>query len=1141
MNKQTLIFLLLLCITSIYLFSGKQVALKNDRWQLIGMNGLYVEGLSPPVWGSNGFILENTINSDGNLSYGVKETIRTGVDEFNPFGATIGLSGLVDSFSPTGATQLSLGVNVAIEKTDFNDFVSLRTKYRMYLAGRDNAPAIRIDYQSDLEGEVFRVRFGNENIHYNAYFDNTSTFSSPQILTPGRLNINNNIQRIKIMSVVDSNLSDNNLTKLISNTLGDEINSSIFTDGGFATRDGNFTVYKFSNKGVWEQFDSKNTASSNQFDEFDLAQGYWMKMTSKNYDENLSYHGLIIGDGGVSDNSYSSLRNDWNLLSFRDTNIRYSPSAMFIPSGDFSGSAIHLSYKFQIDSFEIDSLTPFNASRRINWEVQRLRITKGSVFNMKAFPAQRSIDGTTLSEGIVIISDDLFETDSPNAISLTGEPLRNTVYGTRSTYFGDFLLGVQVGDLNGSGINQTFKVSMPLYNPKEISISELNDSIISSKANKIRLGMIEAGDNPASLINDAKTGVYIVNIDMDTANTYDIHLLASSGRFAIFDNTYTKVFKKIDDGPFVIKGMISENAKNINDINILSSSTKVSYIDLNNNQFAIVSNEAQSLDLLESAGYTLFEDNQKIEDVSKQPLGVGAIGKVYTHKNILNATFKVENYDNVLDANEGIINPPVAFFDDLRGASMWSPDFPNDGPINVFSRFNKSIIGILTMDSSNVGGSEDFWSITDTTKDPARWFEKGDSQQLFNIKKEKAYWVNIKESLPTAISINKDVLYKVSSSPHFDNNLTMTSNQGVIGLVTNHINHDFSISIDGIDPKTNDSYNIFATIAGQSYPLRTIGNRFSLRINDWDMSLKESIKGKTPPDVIILNVFDGLGNSLINKDNKVIFTKPDAPSIDWDNGVLKITSDTTYEIHGKPILDSAIKESVLIDNSNILKSVSDLQWKKTKGEITILRVVSKGETPVFYSNMKPVIYAPVNTAHVLNTESTGDSDVIPYSYISGGVLKVNGIERDNGVGLTNLSTNRILMSYSPNEIKEGIQQLASFSGADTMYLRIGIKVIGLITYIPSFKDKIFYIYYESNLYQGKFSDDSTYSYAQAAYRLDSGTINYDPSQLGNQGNKIDHLGYTTTSQQIVEPKQLTAPIGGGGNKPPSPQLLLPRK
>ena len=1134
--------IIILLIATLYIYAGKQIALQNDKWELVGMSGLYVEGLTPPVWGANGFILSNTVNTDGNASYAFKETIKTGTREFEDFNATIGILGIRGAFSPTGDTELVLGVDVGIEKTDFNDYSPTKPKYRMYLAGRNDAPAIRVDYQADLEGQEFKVRFGTEDIYYKAFFNKENTYNSPQLLSPNALTINNTITSVKIIDVIDNNILDNPITDLISNSLGTALSNSEFTTGPVNIREANITVYRFNNNGKWNIYDSRNNIASNAFDKFEVGKGYWVKMTNSNYNAANRVHGIIIGDNGISDDSYNALRNGWNLLSFRDSDIRYSPTAMFIPRGAYDGTSINISYKFDLHRFALTvtgftgSNVDLEASRRVNWESESFRYKRGGVMKLRAFPARKSISETSMQDGIVIISNDLFETNSADAISLAGLPLVSKYYlNHQSTYFGEFFLAARIGDLNGSDINETFKVDMPLYNPNTISITDLNDSDLVRKSNKIREGFISAGNHPKASEPDANSSVYMINIDMDSAHSYETHLFAATARFSLFDSTYSKVFTKVDDGKFIVKGLINEKAKTIDDINILAPYTSVTYIDLGNNQFSITSNKTQALDLLEDEGVTLFEDDPDIIDTSKEHLARGAIGRVYTHKNILSSTLISDNYDGTMDTGEGIVNRPSAFFNDLQGAPVWAPDFPNNGPINTFAKFNKSVSHILTMDISNIG-NEDFWSITDTTKDPADWFETKDSQQLFNIKKEKGYWLNIKELIPNSLSIGQDVVYKLVSAPHFDNNWTTISSRQ-LSPVTNHINHDFSITVNGIDPLTNDSYNVSATIAGQEYPLRTSGTRFSLRINDWYMNLDETLEDVTSANRIILTIFDGLGNKLINTEHPVYFTKPVTPSATWDlDGNLVVTSKNPYQIHSSPILDTAPDASISLRDKSDIENIEKANWVNNDGNYTILRLVAKSKETNFYSDVQPIYYAPVKSGHVLNVEEKGDSDVLPYSYISKSILKVNGIESDGGVELSNLSDKRILLSYYPHD-KEGVKNLSSFAGANTMYIKVDADIIGYITYIPSFNNKIFYVYYDKILYQGMFSPRNNYAYEGVAYDLET--------------NIIPSNGFVASVQPIVEPSGVTKPSPGTGNTnnqnpqtgtnvPPAPQLLLPR-
>ena len=362
--------------------------------------------------------------------------------------------------------------------------------------------------------------------------------------------------------------------------------------------------------------------------------------------------------------------------------------------------------------------------------------------------------------------------------------------------------------------------------------------------------------------------------------------------------------------------------------------------------------------------------------------------------------------------------------------------------LNQFSNFKKTITQITTADNSPTQGVA--WSFTDLTKAPKDWFSDQDKQDIFTIKKEKAYWVNIKDFTSSVLSIDASSNMALSTTPHFENNVTVLG-ADKIGLVTNHINHQLTLKINGLNPLENTAYDVTAIIRGRKFPIMASGSIFNLWINNIQMGLEESIIGSTLDDAIKIVVYDGLGNFLTNTRFNVNFAKPAKPTVTFkDDGELIVDPHNyNYEIHNSPIIDTSPTASVLVKDKANVYDFDAISWDAQDGNVSLLRLVAIEDG--VYSDMSIVPFVPFKKAHVLQVRNNGEVDKIPYSFLSKGILKKGNIEQDNGVQITKLRGGTIMMAYHPN-VAEGIEQLNAFGGTTTMYLGLGGNSIAYITF-----------------------------------------------------------------------------------------------
>ena len=451
-------------LLSSLLFSAVQVALKNNQWQLLGVNGVYIDNLSPPIWGTTGNII-----SDG-IEVGVQDTSYYVANNLTPTtfaeNKTIGVLAIRGSSSPSGQTTLTTGTTVYLERSTFLAYDGSQSKYRMYLAGANNIPAIRIDFQANLAGKSFKVRFANENKHYIAYFNPDNTFDNPQKLSEDTIGVNTVKKGSKIIDVVDTNITDNNLTLIRNNQARSEIDSLI------TATDINMSVYTLTPDGVWALWDSRNVADQNGFDTFNAGRGYWVSLKS-GLDHNA---GIILGDQSINDTTHHNIYNGWNLVSFRDSSIRYSPTGIFVPLSELA-SGISLSYKFGVDEINVSGVDEKLVARHINWHIAHKKNRFGSLLNLRAFPSVK-INATTNDRGLLLISDDRLELNISRAYNLSGNLLKRTDYNRYSTIFGDYMFGIELNDLyaHRSDINQSVSIYIPGYTATNTIVKGLNDT-----------------------------------------------------------------------------------------------------------------------------------------------------------------------------------------------------------------------------------------------------------------------------------------------------------------------------------------------------------------------------------------------------------------------------------------------------------------------------------------------------------------------------------------------------------------------------------------------------------------------------------------------------------------------------------------
>jgi len=1239
-----------------------QTELKNDVWQLVGFMG--TQGTASSVSYAQDTTVEIFDNANAKTSYFTSDGKGLTANTANSaVGATIGIFAIANKRSITGKTTLgdSSDLNVKMKIGDAPTYRKNLPMYRMYVSGKDGV-SIRVDYQADYEGRMFRVKFGIEREDYTTSFSYRNTYNNPAKLTLGQEDKAVGPFFSAIIDALDFNITDNNLTKMIDdnsftikNSSGAYIDLTPYTDNVL----NRVTVYKFSDLGSWTLFDTKNSAEGNDFDRLYTGSGYWIKVLNKASEDNITKTGIISTDKPSIDvgKTYANLKDGWNLLSFEQKDIRYAPSGMFIPYGamDNNGTNESTAVKLYFGSHGSNESKPgrmlllsnaYNSTsqvaRAINMFSQLRKDILGVQSNIKALPA---INNNSIP-GVVVISDSLFEVSSINAsiTTLSGKELREVDnrlgFGRRGSVYGEYSSIITLNQLSGTNINASLGITVLGYNSLPQKATDLNNS------NRETLTNIVSAFQKAGESNDKKsrtaTNAFLIAVDFNDTLDYTQMssmtsvLLSSGSRYSVSDSTFTKVYKHLRHGNFVIQyskgemsiaGQVRSTAvtDTINVINAKTETTGIRAVNLGNSYFMITSTE-NGIDLLENDDEELFEDTPlksgNIPEVNRSKVK-GSITTVHNVNDLLDATIVVDRnkIDGYADFNNlyvgqkfdinstsnnkaaGLLSSNLkALSDDLKTNPSWVLDFPlSGGLIESMYQAKKKITTIMTHSYSD--NDKPYWEITDLTKNPSTLYGNAydknknydnDYQSIFHIQPNKGYWVNLKPADVNNKTLDDVILPESKITTKVYTHFSDTFNSG-FAITQNHINNKLQIKFDPsfINPLNTHYYNVIAIIEGQRYYLKSNGAFFQLSINDNEMGLVEKTGNEKRTIPIFLEVYDGTGKVLLEKDitkNKfnISFYKPSTPSFSWDLKKGKLILDNkgsnsnndSIETYTAAISDVASERAKVIqkpeDKNLWIEDSNTSMW----GGLGSLQGVSKTKEG-FYSNTVAFINAPLYYGHTLEATPAKPLGATPYSYIQKQTMtkvdpviinnpiknkkayptfnKTNGANSGVSIRLskTGAKVSTIRMVYYPESGAkgEGLRPLSlSLSGNKLMYIRVntggtGKKAIARIEYTTSYINQIFYIYFDKRLYQGRFSSSDNFDNDRTPYNLE-GAVTVGVNNINIPGSQADmDITGTISAEGVIinsgtktiQPIIMKYSSGGGGGKAPTPALPIVKK
>jgi len=795
---------------------------------------------------------------------------------------------------------------------------------------------------------------------------------------------------------------------------------------------------------------------------------------------------------------------------------------------------------------------------------------------LRAFPAMNRAG----DKGVIVISNRSFEVNSSNSsiVTLSGHSLVSSGINRSFAPYGDYLLASKLTNLSNAPISASIQVNFHLISSKPVDVVDLNTSNNLIKLNKIYNGLVEASKD-SSGTSRANSDAYLIALDFNSSQNYNNEslfssiIVGSSEKMNLKDTTYVKIFKYNLSGVFSILGeknvkvsLPNENniTRFIDTINANTQKTGVRASELNTtsgNYFIIYSTKMQDLTSFDlrkdklnlfsyyiSLGYSVLPNQGFVH---------GALGTIYTHANILDSTLnidkdvlyglntKIADYGNInlLDINEVSAsdgNGSIKFMPFYKSSNnlsrTYAPSFPSGNfysfPL-MFKHAGKKVTNIISQEISANGTP--YWEAIDLTRSPQDWLGRRDYgkkngndfdiQSLLHIRENKSYWVRVLNSsvsrslLRYELSNNK-VVIKKSFINYFDNNV---SNTGEINI-ENHIFHKITFKFG--DKQVGDyvarKYNINMQLgSGNIYDFSSVEN------NDFELLISD----------IYMPIYDGKHNVLLKSNNEIgdnllgqitatsiDFEKPPSPDLVWLKNELVVNNifrnekvEAYYEYISE---DANIRAEHLLKYPQLYKN-DILKWrygddKSTYGGIKKIAIVLNRDG--LYSNAKVVLYAPLNSGHILALDNKSDVHSTKKSYS----LDKKVYKESMGVQLTRLDKAKLYkqtvkLLYNPNSDMD--VSAFSIGVPNIVYLRLknSQEPIASISYTGAYANSIFYFEYKSRIYQGMFPVSSGKILEIDPSRIIN-IFNFNKVKLSSKDTsllRIDYSPSVSNAQKII--------------------------
>lgn len=1041
--------------------SSYQLHIKDSMWNLIGVNGFHsnIKSSSP----QDGFnSLTAAANAPINYNEAQRNTSSLGVQIIN---------------TDLGLNNLSLNYK-------YKDKNKSLPFYTMYVSSKKQGTGadIRIDFQSDYEGDYFYLWLNSAGYYFKVYFDPSKTEENPAFLDEYKYDEKDKINNI--LDLVDMNLSDNNLKQISQmNVYENQIGYNNIGGRQEPLPDDNISVY-YWNDNSWQNFVKSNTNETNSLHTLVPNRGYWVFTSSPQ----KSPKGLILATNAKDE--IKDLKSGWNLLSFNDSAIRYLSSGVFLPTSDLS-QEITIKDSYKDATIKIPALNDAILFSAFVNNASFVGDKNGSFsWSIRAYPAR-----TTTQNGVIIISDESFDI-SIKAKSLAAQELFDYAGDkSLSTRVDEFAMGLRLNDafFNNDEISRTKDARLVFSVPRTNTrvLADLSaDATKTAALEKLTTSLADTGT------------VYL--LDLFLKNEYDTAFVVFKNKFYVKEDSITKLYEytstnnvdyKLEyfNATLDLRTSINLNFT-LNAINDHFATTGVRAIRIDNNHFILQSK--RDFNILELGKYEIFKllELSSIKDLRTQ----GAVTQTYQAKDLANAELmdlSIQDLDNwsitrsaLINSNTNIGRIYTPIFANLDTNEQWALDFPRQNPLALLNSNNKRVTSILSPVTR--ADKTILWRQADMTMDSNLWKQDETKFNLFRFYKKRGYWFYLQDYENTPIELLPQIeSLAVKRSFH---NIFPSNSSNEIGQVFNSRSFVIKVNARGLF-NSNQAFpgeygeNVDLIVGGKIVPMIKDGqsNSYIARINDYkEPYLKESTDENKS---VIIQVSNGLGKTarvLLDIDN----LKPLPPSVEYSGTSLIVSSASNQQV--------AVFDGNLSDWGVNKKAFNDLELKANEPQ-TINPLESRyiqydANKPFYdlrfiaydknmYSDMRRILYAPIfKNGHILHDEKGAAVDNRPVVFDSLGqnprVFTINGNPSDNGVDLVVAQgfDNNISMAY------KGIGEVVMASVGpfpNILYVRTAPTggYTAKIAYVENYKNNVFYVYDHKlkKLFYGIFSADFT--------------------------------------------------------------------
>ena len=817
-------------------------------------------------------------------------------------------------------------------------------------------------------------------------------------------------KKIPILDAIDMNLSDNNITQLFANTLS---SSAITKWDDYGFRDVTIEVSSFSSAiGAYEHFSTANTLNTNTLKYFESGRGYYVRVVSGSYQGAV---GLVLDENYIFNTADHKVSAEgWHMITLGDDLLSQSSSAIFIPviADTFWLSAIAREFLFNVSM----TTSVETSTRNINHAIRQEQ-AKGYPLHMVAYPAQRVLPNSTI-DGVVIMSDSLIETSSANAISITEREL-NSVVGTGAKR-----------SLQENMVAIAFNDPAPAFASK-VRLESLDgkSADVELQANAL-MGANLANFAPAlQKISSAGYGVYKIDGDFNSTPSYDYVLLASDNQFGIKEKLAIRAYKKTaDEGRFIVDGRTRKRVYNLSEINNYSDSTHVYYHDNGDNTFLITSTMKDDIELIEESGNII---------TSIESTHLGHITAFYKDLNIFNSSTSTDNYNGILEPDEGYSSFIDPYYPDLSINFAYSRNLNLSRSLQYFNALGYQMQSLytrnFTSDSWLTLSVDNLTRVQDLDKQPS---------PIGSIYKEKSYFIQLTPKKDNSIEVD-DFRESCTVTPHFNNSEDDETFNNVV------CRYAFGSNINIGD----NLYTVVAIVQSQidnstkyTYELVKQDGEFSFVLDAYELGLED-----TSDYNIVIAMIDASGNQIAKQPYTFHYKKP-APPKNLQTDELLVTNETL--IYKQYISDIDQEKNKIAQGQTYVDS-EELTWDALDGQSIHLLAVNKN-TYGLYSDTVSFTFYPTSS--------------------DGVVTLSNEVRNGHQVQFAPI-VNNVSVYFEP------LNKTGFIGSIDIMFLMAGDTLIGSITYDPRYVGQTFYVQYGDKLYYGVFVRGQFYGSDSNPYEL----------------------------------------------------------